>query len=64
MINNKDSWKFLVAALVILIITCGAGAAATTAGTAGYILGVANMLLGIITVVGAYKYFEKLSDSK
>jgi hypothetical protein len=58
MITNKDSWKFLVAAFLILLITCGAGAAATTAGTAGYILGVANILLGIGTVVAAYLKFR------
>ena len=58
MITNKDSWKFLVAAFLILLITCGAGAAATTAGTAGYIFGVANMLLGIGTVVVAYFKFQ------
>ena len=58
MITGKDSWKFLVAAFLILLITCGAGAAATTAGTAGYILGVANMLLGIGTVVFSYFKFR------
>ena len=54
MITNKDSWKFLVAAFIVLFITCGAGAAATTAGKAGYVFGVLNILLGIGTVVGAY----------
>lgn len=54
MITNPNSWKFLVAAILLLVITCGAGAAATTAGTAGYVLGVANILLGIGTVVAAY----------
>lgn len=54
MITNPNSWKFLVAAILLLVITCGAGVAATTAGTAGYMLGVANILLGIGTVVAAY----------
>ena len=58
MITNKDSWKFLIAAFIVLFITCGAGAAATTAGTVGYILGVANMLLGIGTTIAAYLKFQ------
>lgn len=59
MITGKDSWKFLVACIIVLLIMCEAGIRATTSGTTGYVFGVLNIALGIFWCITTYK---KLKD--
>lgn len=55
MINGKDSWKFLVFAIVVLVVTCGAGGiAATVEGWFPKFVGLLNGVLGITIVVKRY----------
>lgn len=54
MITGKDSWKFLVMAFIVLVITCGAGCCAYAYGGAGKVFGVLCMLLGITWTIRTY----------
>ena len=59
MITGKDSWKFLVAAIIVMVIACVAGIKATLTGTTGYVFGVLNIALGAFWCV---KTYIKLKD--
>ena len=59
MIKGKDSWKFLVAAIIVMFVTCEAGIRATTSGTTGYVFGVLNIALGAFWCITTY---NKLKD--